>query len=157
MKQSSFPCPLAPICDAPALATAPGSVYRAVVVLALAYWRSGCRPLPTDDTTLAALVRLPTSSIRPIKASVLQALSEICPALERDHACQTRAHRYQVAAAERMRAGKVARALQQGLGRSVPVPLPLPHRVTPEPRMLTRAERRPARWHDAGASTCFTD
>lgn len=85
MKQPDLPMPLAPIRNAPGLLACSGSVYRATVVLALAYWGSGCRPLPTDDVTLAALSRLPTPGLRAIKSEVLATIAQIAPALDKAH------------------------------------------------------------------------
>lgn len=81
-KRKRHPLPWWLVTDAPALAIATGGVYRATWQLAVAYWASGCQPLPTDDTTLAALVRIPTGHWKAVAAQVNQALDEITPHLD---------------------------------------------------------------------------
>lgn len=83
-KPSRFPMPVWLVMDVPALRTASGPVYRATIGLAVAYWMSGCVPLPDDDVTMASLVRLPHPHIRPIKIAVLHALEQILPQLDRE-------------------------------------------------------------------------
>jgi hypothetical protein len=132
MKAADLPLPVAPIFHAPMMATAPGPVYRATIVLAVAYWRAGCALPTTDDVTLASLCRLPLAHLRPIKPAVMAALAEITPALDYEHERLIRSHEYKSQAAQRMRDGKAmrqaVRALQQQSAQA-PVPLPLPTRA----------------------------
>ena len=106
---------------------ASGSVYRAAWLLAAVYWRSGCAPLPTDEVTQAALLRLPMSSWRPIKASVLLTFSEIAPALEKAYGIQRRNRIAKRRNFEKALAVQGARRVAK-LNGSRPglVPLPLP-------------------------------
>ena len=106
---------------------ASGSVYRAVWLLAAVYWRSGCVPLPADDVTQAALLRLPMSSWRPIKAAVLLTFSEICPALEKAYGIQRRNRIAKRRNFEKALAVQGARRVAKLAGsRPGSAPLPLP-------------------------------
>lgn len=94
-----LPMPLHPLLTCPALISAEGRVYRAVICLAVTYWLSGCRPLPGDSSGLASLIRVPHGHVSPIKSAIDAALSELLPMLaaEYDRAYKTRAHRTAVA------------------------------------------------------------
>lgn len=70
-----------------------GSVYRTAVSLALAYWRSGCLPLATDEVTLAALSRAPVAHFRNVKAEALAAFYSMQPDLDETHAALMQTHR----------------------------------------------------------------
>ena len=119
--------PTSPIALSGTLATAPGGVYRAAVGLAVAFWRSGCAPLPKDEVTLAALVRLPVQSLRSIKPALLIALSEICPALEKAYEIQRRnriAKRRNFEKALAVQGARRAAKLNGSRPGLVPLPLP---------------------------------
>lgn len=152
MKQPDLPMPLAPIRNAPALLACTGSVYRATIVLLIAYWGSGCKPLPTDDVTLAALSRLPISGLRPIKSEVLQAISEISPALDKAHAKAIRGRNNQlkgiIAAHDALQRNRTAKALRAQT-ELPPLPLPTrsdtPHSDTDRPQTPHQPSHTPQR------------
>lgn len=85
-KPTRLPCPWWLIHDAPALATASGPVYRNTIVLADAYWRAGCVLPWHDESTIAALCRMPIAHVRPIKPAIIHALSQITPDLDKERA-----------------------------------------------------------------------
>ncbi len=136
MKPPRFPLPHWLIFDAPALATARGPVYRAAIVLGHAYWRGGCRPLAADDVTLASLCREPLGHFRQIKTAVLQALSEITPALDKAHAERMNAYQIGKVRSEMLHAARARKRAERLLARNAAtgpqVPLAQPQRLAPE-------------------------
>ena len=151
MNRADMPLPVGAIMHSPMMTTASGPVYRCVIVLALAYWRAGCRLPATDNVTLASLCRLPLAHLRPIKPAVLAVLAEVTPTLDAECARLLRSYGHKVKAAQRMRDGKAvkqaARALQQRAPQSALVVLPLPTRGSPLSRRSgsTAARHPPAR------------
>lgn len=85
MAIAPIPLPHWLIWDARPLQACSGPVYRAISILAVAYWRAGCKDFPTDEVSLASLLRLPTPHIRPIKSAVLNGLAEITPDLDAEY------------------------------------------------------------------------
>lgn len=81
-----LPMPIYPIEDVPGMASFPGGVYNAVITLAYAYWRGGCRPLPAEDCELCALVRYAPPRWQRSRDRVLAALQTLLPALQSEHA-----------------------------------------------------------------------
>lgn len=86
LRPAPLPMPIAPIEDVPGLASFPGGVYNAVITLAYAYWRGGCRPLPAEDCELCALVRYAPPRWQRSRDRILQALATLLPALQSEHA-----------------------------------------------------------------------
>jgi len=80
-----FPLPVAPILLAKGMQTANGGVYRAVIAIALSYWAAGCSPLPDDEVSAAAIIRMPVATWRQHKNKVLQILAEITPRLDLEY------------------------------------------------------------------------
>jgi hypothetical protein len=76
-----LPFPLVQMWLAPAMVCAEGPVFRAAACLCMAYWLSGCRPLPTDTASLATYCRMPHPNLVPIRKSVDAALAELLPML----------------------------------------------------------------------------
>ena len=85
-----LPVPVGPILMSQALVVAEGKVYRTVMLLAFWYWISGCRDLPDNPSSIAALARVPVSNIIPIKSKIDAALAEILPPLKAQY---ERAHK----------------------------------------------------------------
>jgi hypothetical protein len=54
------------------------------MVLAVAYWASGCHMLPEDGGTLAQITRLPPQHLAPIRAQLDCVIAELFPALQRE-------------------------------------------------------------------------
>jgi hypothetical protein len=94
-----LPFPVGPVMLAPSMITAEGGIYRSALVLAFAYWLSGCRSLPRDTTSLAALARVPAGNLVPKRAELDAILAELLPLLsaEYDAAYKSRAHRQALA------------------------------------------------------------
>jgi uncharacterized protein YdaU (DUF1376 family) len=61
------------------------AVYRAALALAVAYWASGCQPLPDDTGTLATIARLHSQHLAPIRAQLDSVIAELMPALHREY------------------------------------------------------------------------
>lgn len=80
-----LPLPLEPILAVPGLASFPGSVYNAVLTLAIVYWLGGCRPLPAESAELCALVRYAPPRWQRAQPRVLEALAVMLPALASLH------------------------------------------------------------------------
>jgi hypothetical protein len=76
-----LPMPVAPILLCGPLATATGPAYRSALTLALAYWCSVCRPLPSDDSTRAHLCRVPPQHYATFRAELDIILETLFPAL----------------------------------------------------------------------------
>jgi hypothetical protein len=76
-----LPMPVAPILLCGPLATATGPAYRSALTLALAYWCSGCQPLPSDDSTRAHLCRVPPQHYATFRAELDVILDTLLPAL----------------------------------------------------------------------------
>ena len=91
-----YPFPWRPLWLAKALATAPGGVHRATLMLCLAYWAGGCSSIPDDDVTFSALLKLPMSAWRAQKAAVLAAFTTIRPALDLTYRAEDRKHQANV-------------------------------------------------------------
>jgi uncharacterized protein YdaU (DUF1376 family) len=152
-KRPDFPLPLGPIYDAPSLTTAPGGIYRATLALVVAYWRSGCRPLPDDEVTLAGLARLPVPTMRQHKTAVLHALSEITPDLDRIHKHIATEHAKRSDHASAMRAAYNAnQALRKAIAAGSDMPtIPnrqdnprLPTPETPQPFIIAAGQNNNA-------------
>jgi hypothetical protein len=90
-----LPFPVGPIMLAPSMITAEGGIYRSALVLCLAYWISGCRPLPRDTASLCALARVPAGNLVPKRSKLDAVLSELLPILsaEYDYAFKNKAHK----------------------------------------------------------------
>lgn len=111
-----LPMPLAPLLACPALISAEGPVYRAATVLAIVYWMTGCRPLPTDNTSIAALVRIPTSHATLIRSALDTALAELLPMLAAEY---VRAHKSRAGMrAIALNASRVAHGKDRQTGKS---------------------------------------
>ena len=91
-----YPFPWRPLWLAKALATAPGGVHRATLMLCLAYWAGGCSSIPDDDVTFSALLKLPMSAWRAQKAAVLAAFTTIRPALDQAFKAEDAKHQANV-------------------------------------------------------------
>ena len=125
MRLPSFPCPVSLITAIPALKTAPGPIYRATIILAVAYWEAGCTGLPDDEVTQAALIRLPIPHWRPIKAEVLAAINQAKSDLDQAHATCVALYVHQSAHTAMMRERRAAKRAERLLGKS------LAHQVKP--------------------------
>lgn len=101
-----YPFPWWLVTDAPALAAASGPIYRATVMIAMAYGASGCSALPSDASTMARICRLPVSHVGPQKSAILKALATITPALDKAHAQRHQGYALQLAKVKRMNAAR---------------------------------------------------
>jgi len=88
-----YPLPAELLWHPKALATAPGPLHRAVLMLALAYWVGGCEELPDEDTALSALMKMPLQHLRPLKGQILAAFATIRAALDKAYEHQAAKHR----------------------------------------------------------------
>lgn len=77
-----FPLPVGPLYLAQSIVCAEGAVYRAAIVIAIAFWVSGCRTRPTSQGQLATLARLPQSHMDRMQPALSDALDELFPMLE---------------------------------------------------------------------------
>jgi hypothetical protein len=136
MKSPRYPLPWWLIAHAPALAVANGAVYRAATCVAVAHWASGCADLPSDDTTLAALARLPVVAWRQVKSPALAALSQITPNLREAYEIRHRSYEARLAHAHMMTAKRAAKRAQQAMSAVSAGPiLTQPTRSPPPPRV----------------------
>lgn len=149
-----FAMPVAPILQCRALVTATGAVYRSTVALALAYWLSGCRPLPDDDTTVPALIRASPSNWRAVKSEVIAALAEITPYLDHAHAKAMRVYRVNQSNGRRsldIRLARIAAAQRQTTTPIQPLALPVRDNTPRNP------QRTAARHHTPPTDTQTTE
>jgi len=75
--------PLDPIRECEHLVVAHGTVHHIVVQLAIEYWCSGCKPLPTEDYQLARLAKTYQPALARVRSTVILALADILPKLEK--------------------------------------------------------------------------
>jgi hypothetical protein len=80
-----LPFPAFPVVSAPSMIAAEAGIYRSALTLSFAFWLSGCRPLPRDTTSLAALARLPAGNLVPARAKLDAVLSELLPMLAEEY------------------------------------------------------------------------
>ena len=122
MKPARYPLPVWLITDCQGLRTASGGVYRATIAIAVAYWQSGCRPIPADDVTHAALARLPIAGWRQQKPEILAAFATCKDALDEAWAERQRVQEMYMLRSRQMQAArKASAALQRQLaGRPKP-------------------------------------
>ena len=126
-----YDMPVHLVVHAPAVVSASGGIARAVLFLAVSYWMGGCRGLPDDEPSQAALARMATGAWRDLKPAVLAALREIEPELKAAKAKTDRQRQAQRLKVVKMNAARkqqrsAASAPARGDQRSV---LPLPVRV----------------------------
>ena len=153
-----FPLPWWLVLDFPAMRTAPGGVYRAVLALGIAYWSSGCAKLSLDDVTVATAVRSPISAYRQHKAEVLAIWADMRPALDKEHAAQLDKRMRQREHASGM---VTAAALKRAAKQSAQVMLAQPTRADPRgrqeegPAAVVAASRKAVK--PSGTTPTYTD
>jgi uncharacterized protein YdaU (DUF1376 family) len=163
-----FPLPHWCIWDAQPLVTANGAFYRVACQLAVAYWRSGCVPLPADEITLASLARVPVPRLRDMKEQLTAAFAVILPALDAEHVRCAHHHQQRVRASHHMTAVREARKRRAALSEeSAEVTFPLPRlQETPDDMPAAyvcerggkaTASQRRARRHATAKAVPFTD
>ena len=111
--QPRFPLPWWTVWHASALETATGAVRRAATMLAIAYWAGGCKPIPDDDATQAAIVRMHAVSWRETRDVVLAAFATMRAELDAAHAKAMRKY------AKRSDIGRRAWRQPGGLGENI--------------------------------------
>lgn len=116
----SLPMPIDPIEAVPGMASFPGGVYNAVITLAYAYWRGGCRPLPAEDCELASLVRYAPPRWQRSRDRILQALQTLLPVLQSEHARLSYARAQSTEGGRRGGATNAARFKKRPLNSSSP-------------------------------------
>lgn len=95
-----MPFPAFPVVSAPSMIAAPAGIYRSALVLSFAYWLSGCRPLPTDTTSLAALARVPAGNLVPSRPLLDATLAELLPMLAAEYDRQFKSQKHRIALAK---------------------------------------------------------
>jgi hypothetical protein len=79
MRRKLYPMPVEGLVDNPDLLAMPAAGAGIVLRLALHFWQTECRPLPSADHELRAIARAHTPTWRHWKASVLKVMAEIEP------------------------------------------------------------------------------
>lgn len=109
-KRFDPPMPLHPIRDAETLVTAEPAVYRAAIILLVAYWSSGCRELPPTPTALSAICRIPPQHLAPLMPQINAALAEVCPRLATAYSVAKAKHAGLVVAVQHATSHRLAKA-----------------------------------------------
>ena len=133
-KPPRYPLPWWVITDAPCMRMARGSVYRPTLMLALAYWQSGCTAsLDLDHTTMAQIARVPAHHVVAVSAEIRACLAAIAPDLQA--AWQDRHARYtdRLERIDHMNARRHAKRLRQAVPQETAI-LTAPRRDPPPPR-----------------------
>lgn len=117
-KRFDPPMPLHPIRDAETLVTAEPAVYRAAIILLVAYWSSGCRELPPTPTALSAICRIPPQHLAPLMPQINAALAEVCPRLATAYSVAKAKYASQCAQADVATAARVAAQHARKAGQS---------------------------------------
>ena len=102
-KARPLPMPVQLVVDHPTVITLPNGAFNAVLTLAVAYWRSECRPLPTGARDLMCIGRFDLRTYTKYKIGIHQCITLVCAKL---------AERYKEEAdcqAARVRAARIAR------------------------------------------------
>ena len=81
-RRKLYPMPVEGLVDHPELLAMPAAGAGIVFRLALHFWQTECRPLPTADHELRAIGRVHTPTWRHWKASALRVFEDIRPELE---------------------------------------------------------------------------
>jgi hypothetical protein len=139
LKNCALPLPLDPLLHSPTLALAGATVHGAVFAILVAYWRSGCCALPSDEAGLATISRCYGAQWSRVRQPVMQALAEITPHLASAHARMLRARQARqaiarlagVASAEKRREAKLLAGSKSMLAQPRPPMLLPPQRATP--------------------------
>jgi uncharacterized protein YdaU (DUF1376 family) len=146
MRGPQFDFPLKHISNMPELLAASGTVHRALLMIACAYWQSGRHMPIADDTTLAAICKLSTQHFRVVSPHVRALWERLRPLLEEDYREKDRVHKTKSAQTERMRARmREKRVSEQVFNRTAKraLPLPLPTLEARIPSELKNGQRLP--------------
>jgi hypothetical protein len=109
-KPANLPMPVDIVLSNPVVVSASGPAFRLILALSIVFWGGKCRPLPADDAGLCALARCGVSTWRRDGAAVREALRQIVPQLESQHArAVQRAEVYRRVKAEAGRKGAAVR------------------------------------------------
>lgn len=150
MRRRLYPMPVEALVDHPELLAMPVAGAGMVFRLALHFWATGCRPLPSADHELRAIARAHPPTWRVWKASVLNVLEDIRPELEAYRLTrETKADQLRIAGqtgADRKRARKRARQAEDAtLALASASPLPVREanpEARPNPMPVARAKAR---------------
>ena len=85
-KPKPIPMPVELVLTHPAMFYCPGATYRAVAVIAMAFWHAQCPPEPLDDVALQNLARVPPSHWNGSRAAIKAILADVLPQLAHAYA-----------------------------------------------------------------------
>ncbi len=112
----------------PPLLYCSGSVFRGTIAVALGYLGAGCPPGPLDDTTIAALARIPPSQWKISGPGIKAALETLLPVLARRYlASKIRSENFRAQHANAGRLGLITKA--RNAKKMVEPPQPIPFKA----------------------------
>jgi hypothetical protein len=86
----TLPLPIDAICASQTLTTADAATLGGTMAILLAWWKSGCKPLPESEAGSAVLARCHSRRWYLVRDGVKSALSEIMPELTTMYARQSK-------------------------------------------------------------------